>query len=157
MHAFVTTHLDYCNSLLVGLPNSQISHLHLQNTAARLISRSRKFEHITPILQSLHWLPISQRITFKILLLTFKAKHGLAPSYMTALISPKVSTCTRRLRSSSHIHLDLAPGPRTPTRYGDRAFSSIAPKLWNNIPTEIRDAPSVDSFKSRLKTYLFTS
>ncbi|XP_041466248.1 uncharacterized protein LOC121416805 [Lytechinus variegatus] len=156
VNAFVTSQIDYCNSFLINLPASHLSKLqHIQNTAARLITRTRKHEHITPILLSLHWFPIPQRIQFKVLLLTYKAFNGLAPSYIKELIQPKTQTTSIRLRSSSSIHLQLAPGPRTKTRYGDRAFCVCAPKLWNDLPVIIRDSPSVDTFKIRLKTYLF--
>ena len=138
-----------------------MSHLsalqHIQNTAARLISRTRKHEHITPILRDLHWLSIPQRIKFKILLLTYKARNGLAPLYIKDLITPKLQTSSIHLRSSSTAHLQLAPGPRTHTRYGDRAFSVCAPKLWNNLPIFVRDSPTLNTFKTRLKTYLFNS
>ena len=156
--AFVTSQLDYCNSLLINLPSSHLTKLqHIQNTAARLITRTRKHEHITPILRSLHWLPIPQRIQFKILLLTYKARNGLAPSYITDLITTKVQTSSMNLRSSSTSHLQLAPGPRTHTRYGDRAFSVCAPTLWNNLPIPIRNSATVETFKKSLKTYLFNS
>ena len=79
IHALVTSHVDYCNSLYSGLPNSTLAPLqHVQNTAARLVTKSRKHEHITPILNSLPWLPVVNRIKFKILLLVFKIKHGFA-------------------------------------------------------------------------------
>ena len=159
VHAFVSSHLDYCNSLLAGLPYSHIAPLQrIQNTAARLITRTKKSEHITPVIQSLHWLQIHQRITFKILLFVYKIKQKQAPLYLNSLVSfrsTSSSTTSRRLRSASIAHLQLSPGPRTRTRYGDRAFSALAPTLWNNLPTHIRDAPSLDSFKSLLKTHLF--
>ena len=84
IHAFVTSKLDYCNALLNGLPKYQINRLQLVlNTAARVVTHTRKFEHITPVLIGLHWLPVSYRITFKILLLTYKALNNLAPSYLS--------------------------------------------------------------------------
>ena len=158
-HAFVTSHLDYCNCLFAGLPNSHIAPLQrIQNTAARLVTRTKKSEHITPVLQSLNWLPIHQRISFKVLLLVYKIYHKLAPVYLQDLVSfrsASTSSSTRRLRSAATAHLQLCPGPRTVTRYGDRAFSSIAPQLWNNLPVDIRSAPSLDSFKTMLKTHLY--
>ncbi len=81
VHAFMTSRLDYCNALLAGCPASSINKLQIvQNAAARVLTRSRKYDHITPILQSLHWLPIKFRISYKILLLTYKALNGLAPA-----------------------------------------------------------------------------
>ena len=159
VHAFVSSHLDYCNGLLAGLPRSHIAPLQrIQNTAARLVTRTKKSEHITPVIQSLHWLQIHQRVHFKILLLVYKIFHKLAPSYLQDLLSLRStlsSSTTRRLRSSTCAHLQLSPGPRTLTKYGDRVFSVLAPVLWNKLPIHIREAPSLDLFKSRLKTHLF--
>ncbi len=88
VHAFMTSRLDYCNALLGGCPASSINKLQIvQNAAARFLTRSRKYDHITPILQSLHWLPIKFRISYKILLLVYKALNGLAPAYLTNLLS----------------------------------------------------------------------
>ncbi len=70
VHVFMTSRLDYCNALLAACPASLINKLQvLQNAAARVLTRSRKYDHISPILQSLHWLPIKFRISYKILLL----------------------------------------------------------------------------------------
>ena len=84
VHAYVTSRLDYCNSLLYGLPKELSKKLQsVTNTAARLVTRTRKFDHITPVLQDLHWLPIESRSKFKILLLVYKCLYGLAPSYLS--------------------------------------------------------------------------
>ena len=100
VHAFITSKLDSCNSLLYGLPQFLNDCLQaVQNCAARLITRSRKHDHITAILKQLHWLPVDSRIKYKILLVTFKALHGLAPSYITEMLQPYRPS--RSLRSAS--------------------------------------------------------
>lgn len=98
VHAFVTSKLDSCNSILFGLPSYQIEKLQqVQNSATRLATRTKKSEHISPVLYDLHWLTVKNRIIFKILLITFKALQGLAPGYLSDLITPYRSS--RSLRS----------------------------------------------------------
>ncbi len=152
VHAFVTSKLDACNSLLFNLPDRDIAKIqHVQNTAARLVLRASRRQHITPLLEHLHWLPIKQRTAYKILLLVFKALCGLAPTYIADLIHVHVPS--RSLRSSSQRRLVV---PRTRTKfYGDRTFVFAAAELWNELPNNIRESESVASFKSRLKTYYF--
>ena len=105
--------------------------------------------HICPILKELHWLPVEQRITFKVLLLTFKALNNLAPPYLRQLIVPY--NPTRNLRSAGKYFWEV-PHVRLKS-YGDRAFSVAAPKHWNEIPLDIKLSRSVDVFKSRIKTF----
>ena len=88
IHAFVTTNLDYCNAILYGLPKVLLNRLQLvQNRAARIVTFTKKCEHITPSLIDLHWLPVEYRIRFKILLLVYKAINGFSPSYISNLLS----------------------------------------------------------------------
>ena len=108
-------------------------------------------DHITSILKELHWIPAQQRIIFKILLITYKALNDLAPIYISNLLNKYVPI--RQLRSSSQYLLNV-PSSNLKT-YGDRAFSVCAPKLWNDLPYEIKCSFSINSFKSKLKTYLF--
>ena len=126
IHAFETSKVDHCNSLLYNVPKNVIKKLQsVQNAAARLITRSRKCHHITPIPLNLHWLPVSERIKFKILLLTFKALHQQSPTYIQDLITRYLPS--RSLRSSST--LSLNPVSFNLKTYGSRGFSVSAPEL----------------------------
>ena len=94
VQALVLCHLDYCNSLLYNMPDSHLGKLQLiQNSAARLITGTKKYSPITPVLQKLHWLPVKSRISFKILLLTFQCLHNMAPSYTRTV--KQVHTCKK--------------------------------------------------------------
>ena len=152
VHAFISTKLDYANALLVGLPKCLINKLqYVQNSAARIVTCKRKYEHITPVFKKLHWLPVSKRIIFKVLLLTFKCKNGIGPKYLSDLLVSHESGHSLRSEASGLLRV-----PRTKqVTYGDRAFSKAAPTLWNTIPAQIRNSTSVNSFKNQLKTYLF--
>ena len=153
VHAFVTCRLDNLNSLLVGLPDYQIQRLQLiQNNAARIITRTPKYDSITCVLIALHWLPVKARIDFKVLLLTYKALNGLSPSYIEELVTLKVHPRNTRL-SADKLHLDT-PRMRLKT-VGDRAFSAYAPVVWNTLPLSVRERCSLDSFKRGLKKHLF--
>ena len=156
VHACITSKLDYCNGLLYGIPDSQIGRLQrVQNTCARLICGCSKFSRITPLLRDLHWLPVRQRISFKILLIVYKALLGQTPTYISELLKFKPNKHTHNLRSSLDTLLLQIPSYKTKITLGDRAFACAAPKLWNNLPLEIRKSPSLNVFKSKLKAHLF--
>ncbi|KAJ8416847.1 hypothetical protein AAFF_G00327250 [Aldrovandia affinis] len=155
VQALVISRLDYCNSLLAGLPACAIKPLQLvQNAAARLVFNQPKFTHVTPLLSSLHWLPIAARIRFKSLVLAFQAARGTALPFLQSLITPY--TPPRPLRSAPAGKL-TAPSLRAPGSRSSRSrlFSVLVPRWWNNLPQSVRTAESLPIFRKRLKTHLF--
>ena len=151
VHAFISSKLDNCNSLLYGLPVKHLlNRLRLiQNTAARIVTLSKRFDHVTPILFKLHWLPLGYRIDFKILLLVYKCLNGLASTCLSELLR-----YTNGPRSSSSQNFLALPRTKLKT-HRHRAFSAVAPRLWNQLPPELRGVTSVHQFRTQLKTYLF--
>ncbi len=119
----------------------------VQNTAVRLLTRNTRRSHLTPVLKALHWLPIGFRVNFLILVITYRALHGQAPSYIQALLH--AHSPGRSLRSSD---IDLLTNlwTRLKTR-GDRAFCVVAPRLWNSLPLSLRTMCSVESLKKTPK------
>ncbi len=112
-------------------------------TAARIITNTRRYEDITPVLRQLHWLPIQEQIEFKVLCLTYKAFHTMAPLYLTQFLSQKI--VPRQLRCKDYHLLQVPP---TSLKYaGDTSFQKAAPMLYNALPVTIKTAPSLAVLK----------
>ena len=142
--------------MLFGSTHDVTSHLQrIQNYAARVILRLPKSSSITIHLKSLHWLPVKVRSTYKIACLCYHCHSSTAPSYVTGILHRK-PLHTRNTRSSSYTMPLLNRPAHSKATLGDRSFS-FASSAWNRIPNDVRCAPSLSSFKSRLKTYLFRS
>ena len=157
VQSLVTSRLDYSNGLLYGIPKSAVSILQsVQNSAARIVTKTAPREHITPVLRELHWLPVDRRIEYKILLYAYKALNGLAPEYLCNMV--ELYAPDRVLRSASQNLLVVPRGKHC--QYGMRTFAMAAATLWNSLnvrdrSNRIRGSPSLESFKSNLKTLLF--
>ena len=155
--ALVISRLDYCNGLLAGATEQMYDKLQrIQNRAARLVVRQRVAHgqtlHLMPVLQRLHWLPVRQRVIYKLCLQVFKCLHGTAPSYLMELLH--LHTRDRRLRPASLLQLALCPPKRGVGRAG---FRVAGPAAWNTLPPSLRAADSLLGFKKQLKTYLWQS
>jgi hypothetical protein len=161
--SFVASRLDYCNAILANMSAHNINRLQrVQNSAARIVHNSYGRSSASALLRELHWLPVAQRIDYKVALTTFKVLTANQPAYLRSLL--QVFTPVRSLRSSSKgILLNV---PLCKTASATRAFSNYAPRLWNSLPQSLRDSAqlergadafSVNHFKSLLKTMLFSS
>ena len=152
VHSFVSSAIDYCNSLMYGCTKNLLNKLQkIQNCAARVVTGAKKFDHVKPILESLHWLPVSSRIEYKIALLTYKCLNELAPQYLADLLVPYKSS--RQLRSFNKSMLKV---PKTNTKtFGSRAFTYAAPTVWNALPEYVKKSNNVESFKKLLKPHYF--
>lgn len=161
--SLVHSKLDYCNSLYLNLPSYHISKLQvIQNNMARAITSKRKFDHITPTLHSLHWLKIKQRITYKIMSLTYTALQTGQPHYLRHLLTVQPPRSTR-----SGTLVTLSRPPTSKLKISDRSFYHKAPAIWNSLPAHLRQPASPHSttpsilalsrhqFLARLKTHLF--
>ena len=147
IQALVISSLDYCNALYDGIEPYKLDHLQsIQNRACRIIFGLKRKESVDEHLLKLHWLKVRERIDFKLLLLVYKSLNGLAPSYLSELL-----------------HYNNLSGSRTPSLtvpalssvLGNRAFMCHGPKLWNELPIDIKYSETVSIFKKKLKTYLF--
>lgn len=155
VQALIISRIDYCNSVLAGLPKATLLPLtSVLHAAARLIKDLQLHDHITPSLQKLHWLPIHARIHFKICLLMYNIYSNSSPHYMSSMVTSCSSILSRQcLRSASKGDF-ICMGSRL--KFGNRAFSINGPLAWNGLPESIRRSTTVGQFKTRLKTHLFS-
>ena len=153
MTSLVLSKMDYCNSLLTGMPLTIVKKLQrVQNCAAKVCLMKRKCDHATPLLKALHWLPVQERISYKVASICHKHFHGTVPSYISDLLHrPKT---TRTLRSSKDTTLLDKPRKNMVT-YGQRSLEYCGPHVWNSLPIEIRELDNFNSFKRALKQHLF--
>ena len=150
--AIVEARLDYCNSILYGTSKYNIFRLQrVQNTLARIITRTKKFDHITPVLRCLHWLPIQCRMEYKVTMLALKIRDTGQPSYRSHAVQPK--EVTLNIRTSDDNSITYPDMRSMKSDFARRAFSFIVPTVWNKLPSDLRQlsktlsiAPSVESW-----------
>ena len=141
--AFISCQLDYCNSLLYGLLDTLLHRLQsVQNATARLITGTRRSDHISPILHELLWLRIQKHVRFRVACLIRQSLSGQAPLYL-ADDCRLVSDSTRRSLLSADVSTCVVP--RTLSSYGDRTFAAAGPGLWNSLPVQLHN-PDITSY-----------
>ena len=157
-NALVGSRLDYCNSLFRGLSALDIRRLQcVQNSLARIVANTTKYSHITPVRKSLHWLPVLHRSVFKTALLVYKFLHSGHPKYFEPFLKPRHSVYRTRRSQSDGVLLEV---PHCASIYKSKkhfglSFAYDAPRIWNDLPDDVRSAKSLSSFRKKLKTYLF--
>ena len=157
VNSFVVTHIDYCNSLLVGLPAYQLDRVQsVLNFAARLAYSRGKYDHVMPLLPAhLHWLHITMRVTFKCCLLAFKALNGQESGYITDFcVRVPVSKRFSTLRSAGSFQCKLVVSQRV-SKFAERSISMSGSHAWNSLPDYVKSSTSVHICKSRLKCHLY--
>ena len=154
MVSSVFSHLDYTNALLEGLPKCSLDQLQcVQNIAAKIVLGKGRYDSSTRCLAELHWLPIQQRIEFKIITLVHKSLHGLAPQYLVNLLTRKVQTREGLCSNNKTSQLEIPATTRK--TFSARAFSVLGPQLWNELPDNLQKIDNYVSFKQNLKTLLY--
>ena len=154
-NALVSSRLDYCNSLFHSLSSRNATRLqYVQNALARFVTGASKYTHITSTLRTLHWLPIRQHIIFKTLVLVYKYLTTGQPKYFAPYLPLYKSAMNTRRSNPQNLSSYCASIHKSKVHFNN-SFSYDAPKLWNDLPYDIRSAPNLSSFKSRFKTYLF--
>ena len=159
-NAFVSSQLDYCNSLFRSLSKVNLHRLQcIQNSAARIVTNSCKYTRITPVLRKLHWLPIQFCSEFKLATLVYKYIHTGFPKYFTSHLSTYCTTYnTRRCQSVANF-LNVPkfqPTIHKSTKQFGFSFAFDAPTVWNSLPEDIHASPTIASFRRKLKTYFYT-
>ena len=148
VHSVISCRLDYCNSMYFNIKKSNVKKLQkVQNAAARIVAQKRYRESISGTLKDLHWLRIESRVIFKLLLLTYKYIKGKCP--------PHFNFQYKSYNTHPNDYLMLKT-ISCKTKYGKRAFTYLAPRLWNALPVKIKTEENIQLFKSMVKTMLFS-
>ena len=140
----------YCSSVWSNTTLQNINRLQsIQNFASKIVTNSRKFDHVTPLLRELNWLPVKEQLFSRDSVLTFKCQNDLAPQYLTSKFTKRSNIRTRNTRTRNSLQIPLYR-----KAIGQRTFSYIGANIWNNLHNELRQSASLASFKRALKDTL---
>ena len=153
VQALILSNLDYCNSLLLGIPKYNIAKLQrIQNMSCRMIFQLPNHSSINTYLTQLHWLKIQESVTYKVATIIYKCVHNITPAYLTEMVISELPH-TRNLRSTQR---ELLYTTKSRTEFvHSSSFKSMRPCIWNTLPANVKDSYNIAVFKSRLKTHLF--
>ena len=161
--SIISSRLDYCNSLLVGMSDNNFAKLQrVQNSLARVVTGTKRYDHvkrevvhITPVLAQLHWLPVKARVSFKLASLVYNIRQSNTPKYLASYLVGHQAA--RYLRHCTVEATSLLKVATTKLKTSSKAFSHAAPKLWTSLPLSVTDCVTVGSFRKNLKTYLYNT
>ena len=157
VHSLILSHVDYCNSLFLGLPNYLLKKIQtILNKCARLIFSLPPRTPTTRYLIELHWLPVRARIEFKVCLLVYKAIMYKQPKYIVDMISRPETETQMSLRSNDDTYRLYEPRAVNERAFAERSFSYVAPRLYNKLPVGVKQQSTLTSFKKHLKSFLFS-
>ena len=145
--SLVFSKMLYCSSVWSNTTLQNINRLQsIQNFASKIVTNSRKFDHLTPLLRELNWLPVKEQLFYRDSVLTFKCQNDLAPQYLTSKFTKRSNIHTRNTRARNSLQIPLYR-----TAIGQHTFSYRGANIWNNLHNELRQSASLASFKRALK------
>ena len=151
--SLVMSKLFYCSSVWSNTSSKNVKKLQaVQNFACRIVSNTRKFDHITPAMEELEWLPIKDLLLYRDTIMTYKCIHGMAPHYLTSKFCNRASIHGRKTRNCDQLQIPLYTSAA-----GQRSFKFRGAKIWNSLDTDLKEHKSLKHFKLALKSRLFSN
>ena len=153
IHALVFSKMYYCSNVWANTTNKNVRKLQgVQNFACRIVSGAKNYDHVTPLLKSLSWLPVKDQLYYCQAIMTFKCMTGQAPEYLTSQFITREQVSERKTRSSQKLNIPLSR-----TASGQRTFCYRTVKLWNNLESFLELSPSVEVLKRSLRCQLLNN
>ena len=142
INSLVFSKLYYCSTVWSNTDRNIRKLQGIQNFAARIVSGTRKYDHITPVLKELRWIPVQLKLYYREAIMAFKCMTGAAPTYLSSQFVSRGSISGRSTRQTSHLNIPLLKSAS-----GQRTFYYRAVKLWNNLCPELKASKTIREFK----------